>query len=120
MYAPLALAIMLASLVVGAWCFVPVTQDRFLGRSHLYLIIVLELAVVVQAVIATIRLIAGDHPVELVTFIGYLLTSVLFLPAALSLSFMERTRWGSVIAGSAALVVAVLTLRLQQVWTPLQ
>ena len=58
--------------------------------------------------------------VELATFIGYLLTSVLFLPAALSLSFMERTRWGSVIAGSAALVVAVLTLRLQQVWTPLQ
>ena len=65
-------------------------------------------------------MIAGDLPVELVTFIGYLLTTVLFLPRALLLARLEPTRWGSVIAGGAALTVAVLTLRLVQVWTPLQ
>jgi hypothetical protein len=42
------------------------------------------------------------------------------VPLVVVLSFMERTRWGSVIAGSGAVVVAVLVLRLQQVWVPLR
>jgi hypothetical protein len=57
--------------------------------------------------------------VELATFVGYLLTAVLFLPAAAALARMEPTKWGSVIMGAAALVVAVLSLRLLQTWTPL-
>jgi thiamine transporter ThiT len=61
----------------------------------------------------------GDRPAELATFIGYLVTAALMLPLAVVLSFMERTRWGAVIAGVAALTVAVLVLRLQQTWTPL-
>ena len=57
--------------------------------------------VLVQSVVAVVRLATGDHPVELPTFVGYLLTTVLFMPAGLSLARMEPTRWGSVIAGGA-------------------
>jgi hypothetical protein len=74
----------------------------------------------VQSLVAAARLIAGDHPVEFPTFLGYLLTTALFLPAGVSLARMEPTRWGSVIAGGAAITVAVLTLRSLQVWTPLR
>jgi hypothetical protein len=119
-YAPFALVLMLASLAVAAWCFVPAARDRYLGRSQVLLVILLEAALLVQAGLATVRLAGGEHPVELATFIGYLLTSVLFLPAGLALARMEPTRWGSIITGVSCVVCAVLTLRLQQVWTPLQ
>lgn len=119
-YGPLAFVIMLASLAVGAWCFVAVGRDRFLDRSHWVLLWTLEAMVLIQTIIAVARLIGGDRPVELATFVGYLLTAVLFLPAAAVLARMEPTRWGSVIMGGAAVVVAVLSLRLLQTWTPLQ
>ena len=71
-------------------------------------------------IVAAVRLIAGERPVEIETFVGYLLTTALFLPAGVSLARMEPTRWGSVISGGAAITVAVLTLRSLQVWTPLR
>ena len=120
MFGPLAVAIMLASVLVGAWCLVSASRDQFLSPSQIYALAGLAGVVLVLGLIATVRLIAGEHPVELVTFIGYLLTTVLVLPAGVLLARLEPTRWGSVIGGGSALVVAVLTLRLVQVWTPLQ
>lgn len=118
MYAGLAVAIMLASLLVAGWCFIAVARDRFIPRGPVVALGVVEAALVVQAVLAVVRLAGGDRPAEFATFVGYLITSVLLLPVALVLSFMERTRWGSVVAGGAAAVVAILALRLLQVWTP--
>jgi hypothetical protein len=98
-YGPLAFVIMLASLAVGAWCFVAVGRDRFLDRSHWVLLWTLEAMVLIRRSSRWARLIGGDRPVELATFVGYLLTAVLFLPAAAVLARMEPTRWGSVIMG---------------------
>ena len=120
MFGPLAVAIMLASVLVGAWCLASAARNRFLNQAQYSSLLGLAALVLVQTAIATVRLIAGDHPVEFATFIGYLLTTALFLPAGLMVARLEPTRWGSVIAGGAALTVAVLTLRLIQVWTPLQ
>jgi hypothetical protein len=114
----LATAIMIGSLVVGAWCLVAAARDRFIDATHVVGLAVVEVAVLVQTVVAAVRLAQGAHPVEYVTFIGYLVVAVLLLPFALVLSFLERTRWGSLIAGAGAVVVAVLMLRLLQVWTP--
>jgi hypothetical protein len=119
-WTPLAVVIMVASLGVGVWCLAWAVRGRFLNQPQYSALLVLAAVVLAQTVFATIRLIAGQRPVELVTFIGYLVTTVLFLPAGLSLARMEPTRWGSVIAGVAAVTVAVLNLRLLQVWTPLR
>jgi hypothetical protein len=116
----LAVAIMVASLVVGGWCLVAVSRDRYVGRAELAALAVLELAVLVQTVIAVVALARGDRPVELVTFIGYLVFTALFLPGAVGLSLLERTRWGSTVAAGGAFVTAVLVLRLTQVWLPLR
>jgi hypothetical protein len=115
-YDGLAVTLMIASLVVGAWCFVAAARDRWTDLTHLVGLGALEIGLVVQAVAAFIRIGGGERPEELITFVGYLVTSVLMLPAVVTLSFMERTRWGAVIAGAGAIVVAVLVLRLQQVW----
>jgi hypothetical protein len=124
-YAPpvnngLAVAIMVASLLAGGACLAAAARDRWLSTWRLAALAVVEVGVLVQTVVAMVRLIAGDRPVELATFVGYLIVTALFLPAAVGLSLLERTRWGSVIAGSAAVVVAVLSLRLLQTWSPLR
>lgn len=116
----LALAIMIGSLVVAAWCLVPVVRDRWIDLTHLAGLAAVEVAVVVQAVIAVVRIAGGTRPVEFSTFVGYLAAAVLLLPFAVVLAFLERTRWGAVIVAAGAFVVAVVMLRLQQVWTPLR
>lgn len=120
MYQPLALAIIIVSLVVAAWCFVAARRDRWIDRSHLAGLILVEAALVAQAVLAVVRIAGGERPVQFVTFLGYLVTALIMLPLVTVLSFMERTRWGAVIAGAGAVVVAMLVLRLQQVWVPLR
>ena len=118
MYAELSLVVMVASLLVGGWCLVSAARERWLGAGQVVALAALELVLLAQAVAATVRMVGGERPDQFATFIGYLVTSVAVLPLATLLSFMERTRWGSVIAGVAAIVVAVLTLRLRQVWVP--
>jgi hypothetical protein len=112
--------IIIVSLLAAGWCALAVARDRFIDLSHLVALVVVQVAVLVQAVLALVRMGGGARPVELATFVGYLATAVLVMPLAVMLSFMERTRWGSVIVAVAALVVAILTVRLQQVWTPLR
>jgi hypothetical protein len=117
-YDGLATAIMIGTVVVGVWCLVAAARDRWIDVTHLVGLSVAEGALLVQAGLALVAIGRGDRPAEFVTFLGYAATSVLVLPAAAALSLMERTRWGAVIAGVAALVAAVLTLRLRQVWAP--
>jgi hypothetical protein len=119
-YAWLTGAIIVAALLVGAWCLVAAARDAFLDRSHLIGLAVVAALMLVQTIVAVVRLAGGDKPEAFVTFVGYLATAVLTVPAGVSVAFMEKTRYGSVIAGASAVIVAVLALRLWQVWTPLQ
>ncbi len=116
MHDRLAIGIIIASLIVGGWCFVAVARDRWIDVTHLVALAAVEAALLVQAALALTAIGGGQRPGEYVTFLGYLVTSVLVLPASILLCLMERTRWGSVISGSGAVVAAVLTLRLVQVW----
>lgn len=120
MYQGLAIFIGVAALLVAAWCFVAARRNRWIDWSHLIGLIVVETAIIAQAIAAAVRIAGGERPQDFVTFLGYLITAVVMLPLTVTLSFMERTRWGSVIAGAGAVVVAVLVLRLQQVWLPLR
>jgi hypothetical protein len=105
-----------AALLLAVWCALAAYRDRWLDRSHLLGAAAVELVILAQAVLALVRIGGGARPPAPLTFAGYLVTSVLFLPLCLGLAAMERTRWGSVIAAGGSLVVAVLALRLWQVW----
>ena len=78
----------------------------------------LELALLVQLV-AGIVLLAGDGAagVSGVTFVGYLVGSLLVLPAGLAWALGEPTRAGTAVLIVAVAVVAFLELRLDQVWS---
>ena len=66
-------------------------------------------------VVAVVGLFDGNRPADTATFVGYLITTIAFAPAALYLARMEPTRWGNLILGVACLVLPVLVLRLQQI-----
>lgn len=116
MHDALTITIVIVSLAVGAWCFVAVARDRWIDVSHLVGLALIEGLLLAQAALALVAIGAGHRPGEYATFLGYLVTSVLMLPAAVGLALLEKTRWGSVVSGSAAVVAAILALRLQQVW----
>lgn len=77
---------------------------------------VLAAAVVVQAVIAVALLISGERAEEQATFIGYLLFSVLVLPAAFAWARAEPGRWGSGVLAVGCLTLSVMIVRMGQLW----
>lgn len=112
----LAMALIIVSLVAAAWIFVPALRDRPIGRSHLAALVVVEVGLLVQAVVAIVQLARGEDADELAVFIGYLIGSLVIVPIGAFLGLAERTRWGSVVAGVACLIVPVVVLRMQQLW----
>jgi hypothetical protein len=117
MVSGLATVIIVTALVVAGFSGLMAFLNRPPQLLHLVGLAAVELALVVQAVVATGRLFTEPRPDALATFIGYLLTAVLIPPLAALLGWAERTRWGSVIIAAACLVVPVMVVRLEQVWS---
>jgi len=59
---------------------------------------------------------AAGPPPDRVTLYGYLLTALLLAVGGGWIGIFERSRWGSLVIGVAALVSAVLLMRLHQIW----
>lgn len=78
----------------------------------------LELLLLAQIVVAIVAPLAGNPPTgSLLEFWVYLISAVLLPPAAVFWALLERSRWSTVIMGIAALSVAVMTWRMQVIWT---
>lgn len=76
----------------------------------------------VQAVIAALRIATGVRLPETETFLIYLVVSVAVLPIALQFAAAETvdegpTRWGGAVVAVGAVAVAVVVLRLQGLWS---
>jgi hypothetical protein len=111
----LAYVIIAAALALAAWGGLAAARDRAPDRALFAGAAAVCALVVVQGVIAVVRLVAGAD-LDAWLFVGYLLTAVLLLPAAAVLARLEPTRWGSVLLGAGGLVLAPLVLRLIQIW----
>lgn len=109
--------IIVVALGVAAFSGVMAVLNRPPRFPHLAGLALVEAVLLVQAVAAMVRMFSGDRPDQLATFVGYLLTVVLIPPLAALLAWSERTRWGSAIIAGACLVVPVMVVRLQQVWS---
>ena len=113
----LTVGLIVLGLLLAGLCLVAAVRDRSPATIHVGAAAVVELVLLAQLVVAVIRLLLGDRPAELGTFVGYLVASVLVLPVAVLWAAAQRDRWSSVVLGVAGLVVVVLVLRMQQVWT---
>jgi hypothetical protein len=113
----LATAIIVTSLAAAVLSGLTALLDRPPGPMHLAGLVVVEAVLLAQLVVALAKVFTGDRPDALATFIGYLIAAVLIPPLAGLIGMTERTRWGSAIIAGAFLVVPVMVVRLQQVWT---
>lgn len=114
---PLQTALIAGSLLLAALATLYVVLDRLTGPVLLTVLVVLELGLLLQAVVG-ISQVAGDNPgVNAVVFVGYLLGALLFLPAATVWALGEPSRAGTAGLIVVGLVLPVLVLRIQQIWT---
>jgi len=112
----LAIGILSAGLLLGAWTGIQAWRRRPTTEAQMVGAIVLEAALLTQTVIALVRLAGGEQLDESVTFVAYSVGILLPLPLGFYLARIERTRWGSLSLCFTAVVVAVMTLRLMQLW----
>lgn len=120
---PLSIILTWAALAAAGWALVLVAADRPLlldkpasGLLALLLVLI-ELGLLVQAAVGLVNLAGADHAVDGWSFAGYLLGAVVLLPLAVFWSLAERSRWGMAVVVVGALLVPVLILRLERIWT---
>ena len=104
------------SLVLGAWAGVRLARDRPVILRQLIAGGVVELALLAQVVTAAVLAAGGHSLAEPITFWGYLVFALIVLPAAGVWAFADRTRWSSAVLLVACLTLAVMELRMVQVW----
>ncbi|SDC53058.1 hypothetical protein [Actinokineospora iranica] len=123
MIEPLSTALIWVAVGAALWALVlvllnrPLPLDRRDGQLYLGLLGLLELGLLGQAVAGFVKLAGAEHEVAGLSFAGYLLGALLILPVAVFWSLAERTRWGTAVLVVGALVVPVMIVRLDQIWT---
>ncbi len=101
----------------GLICVVSGLAGRKPNDLSLGSLVLVELALIAQLVIAIIAPGLGNQPGGSVPeFYVYLISALLIPPLAVFWALIERTRWSSVVLGVAAFAIAVMVFRMQQIW----
>lgn len=111
------LTVTVTALLLAAWCGYAAYRDSPTKDWHFGGMAVVTLAALVQLIVSVVQLARGDRPDHgMAVFLAYLIGAVCTIPAAAVMSLAERTRWGSVIVAVGGVILAVLELRLHQIW----
>jgi hypothetical protein len=77
-----------------------------------------ELLLIAQLVVAIVSPFAGNRPSgNIVEFYIYLVVALLLPPLSAIWALVDRTRWSNVVLGAGAFAVAVMVVRMLQIWT---
>ncbi|MFM5905591.1 MAG: hypothetical protein ACKORF_05760 [Micrococcales bacterium] len=77
-----------------------------------------ELTVLIQLVITVVLVISGETAsLDIGEFWAYLITAVFIPVAAVFWALLERSKWSTVVLGVGALSIAVMLVRMHQIWT---
>ncbi|WP_121437988.1 hypothetical protein [Actinomadura pelletieri] len=113
----LSTVIIVVALLLAAYALVTTLRNRAMDAAHLIALGVLELLLVAQAVVGFVKLSGDEGPDSSVTFAGYLLGILLIPVAGAGWGLLERTRWGSGVIIVVGIAVAVMVVRLGQLWS---
>lgn len=106
-----------AALLLAAWCGWAAYRDQPTKDWHFIGMAVVTLPAAAQLVVGIVQLARGEKPEQGTTiFVAYLLGAFACIPAAGFMSLAERTRWGSVTVAAGGIVLAVLQVRLYDIW----
>ena len=117
MIGALTVAVAVAALLLTAWCGHATARDQPTKDWHFIGMAVVTLLALAQLVVGIVELVGGrSADGGNVIFVAYLAGAALAVPAAAFMSLLERTRWGSAIVTAGGLVLAVLEIRLFDIW----
>jgi heme A synthase len=88
-------------------------RPAFLDR----LLLVLEGALVVRAMLGVGALVSGAHAYPGATHVAYLFTSVVLLPVMFATLADDRSHWSAAVIVVACLALAVIAVRVQMTWS---
>ena len=111
------IAQVIVACVAGLLCVGVGLAGRRPNDVTLGALVVVELLLLAQLVIALIAPGLGNHPTGSVPeFYVYLISALLIPPLAVFWALIERTRWSTVVLGVAAFAIAVMVVRMEQIW----
>jgi hypothetical protein len=108
--------VIVAGLVLAGYAGVMSARDRRMDVPLLIAVGVVEVIVLVLVGLVVAKLADGSRPASTATLIGYLIAMPIVPVAAAFWGLLERTRWGPAVIAAAGLVMAVLVVRLHQIW----
>ena len=113
----LASTVIVAGLALAGWTALLAMLNRRIGRVVLGATAVVEVMVLAQLVASVVLLFSGERPAgSTVEFLGYQLATVLAMPMGLAWAISDRSRWAVGVLTVAGLAVAVMTVRMNQIW----
>ncbi|WP_199552546.1 hypothetical protein [Streptomyces sp. N35] len=113
----LTIATSVAALALAAWCGFAAFRDQPTKDWHFIGMAVVTLLTVVQLIVGIVHLTGDNDPEQGTTlFVAYLIGTVCAIPAVAFMSLAERSRWGSATVAAGAVVLAVLEVRLYDIW----
>ena len=112
-----ATAIIIASLVMAAWALVHVLIARPMSRWLHASQLVIAALFIVLAVGGIVQMLGTDRDFARPEFVGYLVLSPMIPIGSWLWTRGDTTRIGSAIVMVVGLVMPVLVLRIQQVWS---
>ncbi len=112
----LATALIVGGLLIAAVAGISALRKRAPGRVTLGVAALTEIGLVVQGVVAVGVSFNGQRADSPVLFFAYFVAILAVLPASLLLARAEPNKFGSVIFVFGGFVVAILVVRMQQIW----
>ncbi len=117
MLAPLTIGLLAVSAVLAVIAALALVHRKVLYDLLIIVSAIVEVGLLAALVVGLGKAGAITDGGERATFIAYLFTVLLVLPAAIFIAIKERGQWAMAIMVSGALVVMILIGRLQQVWS---
>ena len=117
MLQPLTIGLLAASAVLAVIAGHHLVRGKVVDDLLIIVSAIVEVGLLVTLVVGLGKAGAISDGGERATFIAYLFTVLLVLPATILIAIKERGHWAMGIMVSGALVVMILLGRLQQVWS---
>lgn len=112
------IAQVIVACTAGLLCVVLGLAGRKPNDVTLGALVLVELLLIAQLVIALVAPGLGNHASGSVPeFYVYLISALLIPPLAVFWGLIERTRWSTVVLGVAAFAIAVMVFRMEQIWS---
>lgn len=122
MFTPITIALYVLPLLAAVWATVKMIRNTPLllanrsDRAFFRFLVGIEIVVIAQAVVGFVSMATTDREYHALTFGGYLIGLTLLLPLGVWWSLGDRSRGGTAVIVVVTLTLAIMVVRLNQIW----